>query len=247
MDYEMRKLYSCFICTNLLDEATALKRCRHIFCWKCIHGKIVEHDWRCCPICCADFGPDPLMRLSHDDPLLLSREGENIPPADAENVEEDSDVDYSDESESSDEDDDDDYDTDSDMEDEQVGSEKSVPIETGKEAQVMEDANPTSGVVEENVQKLEAALMDHKIVDKDEEERAKLERQLALREEKARGKRPMGFEFPEVDSKKRFAQLVTPPSNRPSPEAKEQVGEEHTPRNQDMEKGGLDGSKPTSG
>ncbi|XP_023632918.1 uncharacterized protein LOC111828662 [Capsella rubella] len=235
MDNEMRKLYSCFICTNLLDEATALKRCRHIFCWKCIHGKIVEHDWRCCPICCADFGPDPLMRLSHDDPLLLSREGENIPPppADAENVEEDSDVDYSEESETSDDDDDVFYDTDSDMEvDEQVGSEKSVPIETGKEEQVMEDANPTLGDVEDNVQKLEDALMDHKIVDKDEEERAKLERQLALREEKARGKRPMGFDFPEVNAKKRFAQMV---------------GEEHTPRNQDMEKGGPDGSKPTSG
>ncbi|XP_023633088.1 E3 ubiquitin protein ligase DRIP2-like [Capsella rubella] len=87
MDEDLCKLYSCVICTNLFDEATALKRCRHIFCFNCIHGKIVEHDWHCCPICYADFGPDPLMRLSHDDPLLVSREMENIPSSDDENME----------------------------------------------------------------------------------------------------------------------------------------------------------------
>ncbi|XP_023644430.1 E3 ubiquitin-protein ligase RNF135-like [Capsella rubella] len=213
MDNEMRKLYSCFICTNLLDEATALRKCRHILCGKCIH------DWRCCPICYA--GPDLLMSLSHEEPLLLSRERENIPSADDENVKADSDVDwYTEESETSDDDDDD---TDSDMEvDEQVGLEESVPVETREEEHVMDNANPPLGV-----QKIEDALLDyHRIVDKDEEERVNLEnaeRLLALSVEKGRRKRPMEDAFPLLS--------CLPPSKRLAPEAKEQVGDEHIPGN----------------
>ncbi|CAH8254465.1 unnamed protein product [Arabidopsis lyrata] len=80
MEDEMRKLYSCAICYNLLDQATALKRCNHIFCLRCIYGKITQHDWKCCPVCYVDFGPDPLRILRHDDPLLLSVERNNLFP-----------------------------------------------------------------------------------------------------------------------------------------------------------------------
>ncbi|XP_019091100.1 PREDICTED: E3 ubiquitin protein ligase DRIP1-like [Camelina sativa] len=112
MDDKMRKLYSCVICTKLFDEATALKSCRHIFCWKCIHGKITEHAWHCCPICYADFGPDPLRRLKHDDPLLLTMERENLLSDTEDEEEADSDDDYMEESDSSDEDEDEETDSD---------------------------------------------------------------------------------------------------------------------------------------
>ncbi|KAG7648497.1 putative transcription factor C2H2 family [Arabidopsis thaliana] len=78
MEDEMRKLYSCAICNNLFDQATALKRCNHIFCFRCIYGKITEHDWKCCPVCYVELGPDPLKILRHDDPLLLSMESNNF-------------------------------------------------------------------------------------------------------------------------------------------------------------------------
>ncbi|XP_010496597.1 PREDICTED: E3 ubiquitin protein ligase DRIP1-like [Camelina sativa] len=116
MDDKMRKLYSCVICTKLFDEATALNGCRHIFCWKCIHGKITEHAWHCCPICYADLGPDPLRRLRFDDPLLLTMERENL-LSDTEDEEAGSDDDYMEESESSDEDEDEETDSDDGLKD----------------------------------------------------------------------------------------------------------------------------------
>ncbi|CAH2079168.1 unnamed protein product [Thlaspi arvense] len=64
---ELKPSFTCGICYNIIDHATTLTGCLHTFCWRCIHGNITEHAWKCCPVCYADLGPTPLRTLKHNE------------------------------------------------------------------------------------------------------------------------------------------------------------------------------------
>ncbi|XLS90480.1 hypothetical protein HN51_066488 [Arachis hypogaea] len=57
---------TCKICDEVLEDATAIDDCLHLFCKKCIHYKIIEEKLKHCPVCHLDLGPKPLEKLRQD-------------------------------------------------------------------------------------------------------------------------------------------------------------------------------------
>ncbi|XLR00679.1 hypothetical protein S83_066877, partial [Arachis hypogaea] len=64
---------TCKICDELLEDATAIVECLHLFCKKCIHHKIIEEELEHCPVCDLDLGPKPLEKLRHDESMQSIR------------------------------------------------------------------------------------------------------------------------------------------------------------------------------
>ncbi|XLS71749.1 hypothetical protein HN51_028614 [Arachis hypogaea] len=60
---------TCKICDELLEDATAIVECLHLFCKKCIHHKIIEEELEHCPVCDLNLGPKPLEKLRHDESM----------------------------------------------------------------------------------------------------------------------------------------------------------------------------------
>ncbi|VVB01154.1 unnamed protein product [Arabis nemorensis] len=60
---KLREICSCGICFNIFDEATVLNDYFHKFCRKCIYETIARGDFKCCPVCYNDAGPDPAKKL----------------------------------------------------------------------------------------------------------------------------------------------------------------------------------------
>lgn len=60
---------TCPLCDKLLRDATTISECLHTFCRKCIHEKLSDEEFECCPICNIDLGCAPLEKLRPDHNL----------------------------------------------------------------------------------------------------------------------------------------------------------------------------------
>ncbi|CAN8270460.1 unnamed protein product [Cochlearia groenlandica] len=69
MKKKIRQCLACPLCNNLFDCATTISECLHTFCRKCINDKLIEEDFKFCPVCNVDLGVAPLQKLRMDNSL----------------------------------------------------------------------------------------------------------------------------------------------------------------------------------